>query len=191
MANNISNILKFKSFDEFYNYLYKHHNQLNECFIEVKKGKPQDGSLSYIDAVYVALCFGRIDSTCRNIDGKIVQRFSLRQKKSPWTELNKERCKWLEKQGKMTEAGRVALANCKEKFVISQRMQEIIDSDEELKRHFYSFPEIYQRLRIDSIQRHFPYKNRQEMYEKQIANFIKQTKLGKMYGNMSDYGRLF
>ena len=27
--------------------------------------------------------------------------------------------------------------------------------------------------------------------EKQIANFIKQTKLGKMYGNMSDYWRLF
>ena len=191
MANNISNILKFKSFDEFYNYLYKHHNQLNECFIEVKKGKPQDGILSYIDAVYVALCFGWIDSTCRNIDGKIVQRFSLRQKKSPWTELNKERCKWLEKQGKMTEAGRIALANCKENFVISPRMQDIIDGNKELKKHFYSFPEIYQRLRIDSIQRHFKYKDRKEMYEKQIANFIKQTHLGKMYGNMSDYGRLF
>ena len=44
---------------------------------------------------------------------------------------------------------------------------------------------------IDSIQRHFPYKDRKEMYEKQIENFIKQTRLGKMYGNMNDYGRLF
>ena len=184
-------ILSFTSFDDFYNYLLNNHTKEKEVFVEVKKGKPQDGSLSYIDAVYVALCFGWIDSVCRNINGKVVQRFSPRQKKSPWTELNKERCKWLEKQGKMTEAGRVALANCKEKFVISSRMQEIIDSDAELKKHFYSFPEIYQRLRIDSIQRHFPYKNRQEMYEKQIENFIKQTKLGKMYGNMSDYGRLF
>ena len=191
MANNISNILKFKSFDEFYNYLYKHHNQLNECFIEVKKGKPQDGSLSYIDAVYVALCFGWIDSTCRNINGKNVQRFSPRQKKSPWTELNKERCKWLEKQGKMTNAGRLALENCKETFEISQRMKDIIDGNETLKKHFYSFPEIYQRLRIDSIQRHFKYKDRKDMYEKQITNFIKQTLLGKMYGNMNDYGRLF
>lgn len=191
MANNISNILKFKSFDEFYSYLLQNYNRINECFIEVKKGKPQDGSLSYIDAVYVALCFGWIDSTCRNINGKIVQRFSPRQKKSPWTELNKERCKWLEKQGKMTNAGRFALENCKETFEISQRMKDVIDGNETLKKHFYSFPEIYQRLRIDSIQRHFKYKDRKEMYEKQITNFIKQTLLGKMYGNMSDYGRLF
>ena len=113
------------------------------------------------------------------------------RKKSPWTELNKERCKWLEKHGKMTDAGRLALANCKEKFEISARIQEIINSDDILRRHFYSFPEIYQRLRIDSIQRHFPYKNRNEMCEKQIKNFIKQTRLGKMYGNLSDYGRLF
>ena len=91
----------------------------------------------------------------------------------------------------MTDAGRLALANCKEKFEISARIQEIINSDDILRRHFYSFPEIYQRLRIDSIQRHFPYKNRNEMCEKQIKNFIKQTRLGKMYGNLSDYGRLF
>ena len=189
-ADNIK-ILTFASFDKFYDWLKKNHTNEKECFVEVKKGKPQEGRLSYIDAVYVALCFGWIDSTCRNIDGKIVQRFSPRQKKSPWTELNKERCKWLEKQGKMTDFGRQALENCKEKFVVSNRMQEILEGDEQIKKHFYSFPEIYQRLRIDSIQRHFSYKDRKAMYEKQILNFIKQTRLGKMYGNMSDYGRLF
>ena len=70
-------------------------------------------------------------------------------------------------------------------------MRQIIDEDKLIKKHFYTFPEIYQRLRIDSIQRHFPYKDRQAMYEKQIENFIKQTRIGKMYGNMNDYGRLF
>ena len=184
-------ILSLKSFDEFYNWLQKNHIKEKECFVEVKKGKPITNNLSYIDAVYVALCFGWIDSVCKNINGKIVQRFSPRQTKSPWTELNKERCKWLEKQGKMTDNGRQALKNCKEQFVVSKRMQEIIEEDEQIKKNFYAFPKIYQRLRIDSIQRHFPYKDRKEMYEKQIANFIKQTRLGKMYGNMSDYGRLF
>ena len=187
----INNILEFKSFDEFYTYLLQAHTKIKECFVVVKKGKPQEGQLSYIDAVYVALCFGWIDSTCRNIDGKTVQRFSPRQNKSPWTELNKERCKLLEKHGKMTDAGRLALQNCKESFTISNKMKDIIDGDDLIKQHFYSFPEIYQRLRIDSIQRHFPYKNRKNMYEKQIENFIKQTRLGKMYGNLNDYGRLF
>ena len=172
-------------------WLSANHAREKEVFVEVKKGRPADGSLSYMDAVYVALCFGWIDSVCRNVNGKTVQRFSPRQKKSPWTELNKERCKWLEKRGKMTDAGRRALANCKDKFEISARMREIIGGDDLLRRHFYSFPEIYQRLRIDSIQWHFPYKNRREMYERQIENFIKQTRLGKMYGNLSDYGRLF
>ena len=179
------------SFDEFYQWLYANHAREKEVFVEVKKGGPAGCSLSYMDAVYAALCFGWIDSVCRNINGKTVQRFSPRQKKSPWTELNKERCKWLEKQCKMTDAGRRALANCREKFEISARMREIIGGDDLLRRHFYSFPEIYQRLRIDSIQRQLQYKNRREMYERQIKNFIKQTRLGKMYGNLSDYGRLF
>ena len=184
------NILTFKSFDEFYNWMLKNYKLNKEIFVEVKKGEPKDdGKLYYIDAVYMALCFGWIDSTTRSINGKLVQRFSPRVKKSPWTELNKERCKWLEKQGKMQEDGRIALKNSQE-FKISQKMLEIINSDKELKENFYKFPEIYQRLRIDSIQRHFPYKDRKEMYEKQIINFIKQTKLVKMYGNMNDYGRI-
>lgn len=192
MTNNHNiQIITPTSFDEFYSWLTTNHAKEKECFVEVEKGKPDNKTLSYIDAVYVALCFGWIDSTCRNIDGKVVQRFSPRQTKSPWTELNKERCKWLEQRGKMTEYGRKALENCKENFIISTRMKEIIEGDEQIKKNFYSFPEIYQRLRIDSIQRHFPYKDRKEMYEKQILNFIKQTRLGKMYGNMNDYGRLF
>lgn len=187
----IDKILTFHSFDEFYNWMLLNSKNQKEIFVEVKKGKPNDdGFLYYIDAVYVALCFGWIDSTTRSINGKLVQRFSPRVKKSPWTELNKERCKWLEKNGKMQDSGRIALNNS-DKFEISQKMIEIINSDNQLKKNFYSFPEIYQRLRIDSIQRHFKYKDRKEMYEKQIKNFIKQTKLGKMYGNMNDYGRLF
>ena len=184
-------IISPKNFDECYNWFLTNSDKKNECFIECKRGKPMDGIFHYLDAVYCALCFGWIDSVCKKINGKVVQRFSPRRKNSPWTELNKERCKWLEKQGKMTEKGRIALQNCKEEFKISQRMLEIINSDEDVKKHFYSFPKLYQRLRIDSIQRHFPYKDRKEMYEKQIENFIKQTKLGKMYGTLNDYGRLF
>ncbi len=184
-------ILTFKNFDEFYDWMLNNSKNQNECFVEVKKGKFQDNCLSYIDAVYVALCFGWIDSVCRSINGKVVQRFSPRQNKSPWTELNKERCKWLEEKNKMTEEGRKALKECKEDFTITQKMQDIINSDELVKKHFYTFPKIYQRLRIDSIQRHFPYKDRKEMYEKAILNFIKQTRQGKMYGNLNDYGRLF
>ncbi|MBQ3910057.1 MAG: hypothetical protein II691_01950 [Muribaculaceae bacterium] len=42
-------------------------------------------------------------------DGRLAQRLSPRRKGSHWTELNKQRCAQLEKQGLMTDAGRRAL----------------------------------------------------------------------------------
>ena len=114
--------------------------------------------------------------------------FSLRREHSEWTELNKERCKLLDKLGKLTK--KVELCH-KNEFKISDRVFEIIKSDKNVERNFYLFPKIYRRLRIDSTQRHFLHKNLKDIRERQITNFIKQTKLGRMYGNLSDYGRLF
>ena len=184
-------MIKFSNCDELYDWMVKNKSNFKELFVEIKKGKPKDdGNIYYIDLIYTILCFGWIDSVCKNIDGKLYQRISPRVKNSPWTELNKERCKFLIKNKKMTKDG-IIVYNMAKKFEVSDKMKQIIESDVLLKQNFYSFPEIYQRLRIDSIQRHFPYKNRKEMYEKQIENFIKQTRLGKMYGNLNDYGRLF
>lgn len=134
------------------------------------------------------MCFGWIDSTFRNINEKCIQRFSPIGKHSEWTELNKERCKLFDKLGKLTKKVELCYKN---EFKISDRMFEIIKSDKNVERNFYLFPEIYRRLRIDSTQRHFLYKNLKDIRERQITNFIKQTKLGRMYGNLSDYGRLF
>lgn len=100
--------LEFKSFNEIYSWFLKHSKTEKEMYCVVKRGDPSkvpSGVLSYLDAVKAALCFGWIDSTLRNINGVLVQRFSPRTKKSHWTELNIERCKELYKQGLMKEDG--------------------------------------------------------------------------------------
>ena len=100
-------ILEFKDFDEIYTWFLKNSKEKQELFCKVSRQKPEKcvDILSYYDAVNAALCFGWIDSTLRNIDGVLVQRFSPRRKKSHWTETNITRCKELYKRGLMQETG--------------------------------------------------------------------------------------
>lgn len=102
------NYLEFKSFEEIYSWFLSKSENEKEMFCVVKRGDPSKvppGVLSYYDAVNAALCFGWIDSTLRNIDGVLVQRFSPRSKRSHWTELNINRCKELYNKGLMTKQG--------------------------------------------------------------------------------------
>lgn len=105
----------FKDFDEIYKWFKENSLIKKEMFCEVKRGDPKKAGdkLPYVDAVNAALCFGWIDSTLRNIDGVLVQRFSPRSKNSHWTELNISRCEELYKKGLMSKEG---LDVCPKKF---------------------------------------------------------------------------
>ena len=102
------NILKAKNREELRLWLENNYETQKECWVIVKRGKPQnDDTFQYIDAVEEALCFGWIDSTVKKLDNGItIQRLSPRKKGSIWSELNKERCRRMEKLGKMTQAGK-------------------------------------------------------------------------------------
>ena len=76
------NILNCNTKEDFYNWLKENYDKENECFLKCKKGKIKSDThvLYYIDAVYMALCFGWIDSTQKVINGIRYQRFSPRKK---------------------------------------------------------------------------------------------------------------
>ena len=82
------NILSIQSRDEFRQWLMTHHATEKECWVK---------------------CFGWIDSTLKRLDGEAYQRFAPRAKGSLWSELNKERCRRMERLGRMTDAGRAVL----------------------------------------------------------------------------------
>ena len=100
----------FKTFDEMYSWLLANCNKETELFVKISRQKPEKcvDVLSYYDALEAALCFGWIDSTLRNIDGNLIQRFSPRKKNSHWTETNIKRCVELNKRGLMTKEGKKA-----------------------------------------------------------------------------------
>ena len=107
----VKNLLLFKSRAELRQWLLDNHQTERECWVVAFITKrPEWDALPYLDIVEEALCFGWIDSTNKKLpDGRLAQRLSPRRKGSHWTELNKERCRDLERRGLMTDAGRKAL----------------------------------------------------------------------------------
>ena len=103
MGNSERNVLSIRERGEFREWLSQHGTTETECWIQVRRGRPVDAdALYYLDAVEEALCFGWIDSTQKQLNGIRMQRFTPRKKTSPWTELNKERVRRLERLGLMT-----------------------------------------------------------------------------------------
>lgn len=73
-------------------------------------------TVSYVDAVEEALCFGWIDSKAKPIDDeKYMQYFGPRKANGGWSKINKARIAQLQADGLMTEAGQqvidAAIAN--------------------------------------------------------------------------------
>lgn len=184
------NILKAKNREELRLWLENNYETQKECWVIVKRGKPQnDDTFWYIDAVEEALCFGWIDSTVKKLDtGITIQRLSPRKKGSIWSELNKERCRRMEKLGKMTQAGKKVLPDMSEKgFNIDIDILEVLKKDEIVWANFHKFPSLYQRVRIDTIQIK---KKNPQLFQKRLEKLIENTKKGIMYGEWNDNGRL-
>ena len=183
------NIIKCKTKEEFYNWLKENHDTQEDCYIECKKGKikPNSDVFYYIDAVYMALCFGWIDSTLRVINGKRYQRFSPRRKNSHWSELNKARCKWLIKNKLMDESGFNKLPDLDKEFKIDKSILKLLKKDKEIWKNFNNFPELYKRIRISNIQ---GMKKKTEAFNKKLKHFLEETKKNNIYGDWDDNGRL-
>ena len=184
------NILKAKNREELRLWLENNYETQKECWVIVKRGKPQnDDTFWYIDAVEEALCFGWIDSTVKKLDNGItIQRLSPRKKGSIWSELNKERCRRMEKLGKMTQAGKKVLPDMSEKgFNIDIDILEALKKDEMVWANFHKFQSLYQRVRIDTIQIK---KKNPQLFQKRLEKLIENTKKGIMYGEWNDNGRL-
>jgi uncharacterized protein YdeI (YjbR/CyaY-like superfamily) len=70
-----------------------------------KKGAPEP-SVTYAEALELALCFGWIDSQKRGLDEThFLQRFTPRRPRGRWSKINREKCEALEASGALRPAG--------------------------------------------------------------------------------------
>jgi uncharacterized protein YdeI (YjbR/CyaY-like superfamily) len=88
-------------------WLRKNHDRTPEgIWLRLFKKVPGRKSLTYSDAVDVALCFGWIDGQAKSFDDESkVQRFTPRRSRSVWSKLNTQRVERLVDAGRMQPAG--------------------------------------------------------------------------------------
>ncbi|GIP23134.1 hypothetical protein J22TS3_34090 [Paenibacillus sp. J22TS3] len=188
MNMEIEQLIPVKSREELRFWLLENSKTEESCWVLVSM-TPKPDTLLYLDAVEEALCFGWIDGVKKKIsDTELAQRLSPRSKKSSWTELNKERVRRLEKLGLMTDEGRRVLPDMNpDSFQIDKVIEQRLQEDKQVYANFMAFPDLYRRIRIDTIQ---SYKNQPELFKSRLDKFITNTRDNKMYGQWNDHGRL-
>jgi uncharacterized protein YdeI (YjbR/CyaY-like superfamily) len=78
-----------------------------------KKGAPEP-SVTYAEALELALCFGWIDSQKRGLDDThFLQRFTPRRPRGRWSKINREKCEALEAAGALRPSGAAEVAAAK------------------------------------------------------------------------------
>jgi uncharacterized protein YdeI (YjbR/CyaY-like superfamily) len=181
----IDKIVQVHTRQEWRKWLSDYHSTEDYCWLITT----DHHSVSYLDFVEEALCFGWIDSTRKKMDDtQTAQRFSPRKKRSTWSELNKERVRRLDKLGFMTEAGNKVLPDMNaESFIIHEDILAQLRQDEALYHNFQALPELYVRVKIDNIQ---SVRNDATLYHNRLTKFIEHTRINKMYGQWNDNGRL-
>ena len=185
----ISNEMNVGSREQLRAWLSENHDSCDEVWIVCcRSGRVHTCGLPYLDVVYEALCFGWIDSTCKRVGDKMLQRLTPRKKGSNWTELNKARFRYLEREGTMTDAGRAVFPYLLEtEFTIDDIIVEELRKHPVAMDNFSRFPELYKRVKIGNIQMK---RNNSDLYRRRLDKFIRFTCRNKMYGEWNDNGRL-
>jgi len=100
--------------EEWHSWLLANHARREGVWLVQWKPRTGKPAIPYEKAIEEALCFGWVDSTYRSLDDERgMLRYSPRRKGSLWARSNKERVARLEAQGRMTDAGRAAIARAR------------------------------------------------------------------------------
>lgn len=90
-------------------WLAKNHAEARELWLGVYKKTSGKQTITFVEALDVALCYGWIDSMQHGIDSEsYAVRFTPRKPGSPWSAYNQKRVAVLKKEKRMQAAGLAA-----------------------------------------------------------------------------------
>lgn len=184
----LDNLIRVQTRQGLRDWLERNSETEKFCWVIVSVTE-QLGVIQYLDAVEEALCVGWIDGMKKKIsDTQVAQRLSPRKPKGNWTELNKERVRRLENLGLMRKSGLRVLPDMRpESFTIDEDIETLLKRENLVYQNFMDFPELYRRIRIDTIQ---SYRKEPDTFTKRLDKLIENTRENKMYGQWNDNGRL-
>ncbi len=99
-------ICLFKTPKEWEEWLHKNHDKFSAIWMKFAKKNSGVVSITYVEALQTALCYGWIDGLINKYDEKFyLTRFSPRKPQSVWSKSNRELVEKLIKDGKMQPSG--------------------------------------------------------------------------------------
>ncbi len=170
----------FNNDTEWRIWLHDNHTQEKGIYLIFYAVSHPNESMRWEEAVRVALCYGWIDSTVKNIGpGKRRQYFCPRKPKSVWSKINKDHIKELKKNGLMHDNGLKAIKVAKgngswtaldnvEKGVIPKELQIAFDKKPMAFTNFQNFT----RGQRKSYLYYLNQAKREETRQKRIAEII-------------------
>lgn len=94
----------------FEKWLASNHERETELWLKIHKKASGLPTVTYAEALDVALCWGWIDGIVKSFDERsFLQRFTPRGKKSIWSQINRDHIARLTKAKRMTPAGQRAV----------------------------------------------------------------------------------
>jgi uncharacterized protein YdeI (YjbR/CyaY-like superfamily) len=99
-------VIPFESQEDWEAWLDEHHETSDGMWLKIAKKDSGVVSVSYSEALDVAISYGWIDSQKASFNDKFwLQRFTPRRPKSKWSKVNREKATELIDGGKMKAAG--------------------------------------------------------------------------------------
>jgi len=177
----ITNTLSIKTRSQWRIWLKNNYKTEKEIWLVFQNKSSNITGITYEEAVEEALCFGWIDSIVKKIEkDSHVQRFSPRNPKSGYSQLNKERLKKLLKHKKVISSVRKAIGDLEnEKFIFPKDIIEEIRKNKAAWKNYQKFSEAYKRIRIAFID---DARVRPDIFRTRLNYFIKMTAQNKQYG---------
>lgn len=177
----ITKTLNIKSRNEWRSWLKRNYKTEKEIWLVLHNKSSSKKGITYEDAVEEALCFGWIDSIVKKAEQHSrVQRFTPRNPKSSYSQLNKERLKRLLRKKKVIVEVRKSLGDLEnEKFIFPIDIIDEIRRNKEAWKNYQKFSEAYKRIRIAFIH---DARIRPDIFRTRLNYFLKMTAQNKQYG---------
>ena len=104
----------FKSVNAFEAWLKKNHATSEGLWLKIAKRGSNEPSVTYPEAVEIALCWGLIDGQKKSLDDQhYLQRFTPRRARSVWSRINVNKVQALIEAGRMQAPGQAQIEAAK------------------------------------------------------------------------------
>jgi uncharacterized protein YdeI (YjbR/CyaY-like superfamily) len=181
-------IRRFADPGELESWLEQNHDTSAGIWLKIAKKGTGKRSVTYAEALQLALCFGWIDSQKRGFDKSyFLQRFTPRRPRGRWSKINREKAEGLIADGRMRPAGlaEVEAAKTDGRWEAAYEGQRTAEVPEDLRRELDANPAAAEFFAdLDSANRYaFVYRlndaKKPETRERRLRKFVAMLERGE------------